>query len=317
MSGLAVFTHLKSSHVSRCLGRLLCFMGSKNSKSFIQIILYLAIVLLLSVPQARAEGISRIDLTPAEQAWLKAHPDITLGAPTTFPPFVIKRNDGTHVGIMVDFLEVASRLLNHRIHLHIEDPWGKVQERAENREIDGLSLGARSPRRAVHFRGTDTILDTYYSIFARSKNEHQIRQLSDLDGMRIGYREGGVARDFLREIPSAELKTYGTNESLTKALLSKEVDVVLAWLSYDFFRKNKLQGTIDNILLIEKYPMEMVTHIRKDWPEFVSIMNKVITAMQQDELPRILNKWFIDWPQSYSEKKVLLTSEEQAWWQTC
>jgi PAS domain S-box-containing protein len=59
--------------------------------------------------------------------------------------------------------------------------------------------------------------------------------------------------------------------------------------------------------------MEMVTHIRKDWPEFVSIMNKVITAMQQDELPRILNKWFIDWPQSYSEKKVLLTLEEQAW----
>jgi PAS domain S-box-containing protein len=217
---------------------------------------------------------------------------------------------------MVDFLEAASRLLNHRIHLHIEDPWGKVQERAENREIDGLSLGARSPRRAVHFRGTDTILDTYYSIFARSKNEHQIRQLSDLDGMRIGYREGGVARDFLRELPSAELKTYGTNEALTKALLSKEVDVVLAWLSYDFFRKNILQGTIDNILLIEEYPMEMVTHIRKDWPEFVSIMNKVITAMQQDELPRILNKWFIDWPQSYSEKKVLLTLEEQAWLDT-
>ncbi|MBW2476601.1 MAG: transporter substrate-binding domain-containing protein, partial [Deltaproteobacteria bacterium] len=256
----------------------------------------------------------KIELTPKEQAWLAEHPDISLGAPTTFPPFVIKRNDGTYVGMMVDFMEAASRLLNHRIRLHIEDPWAKVQERAKNREIDGLSLGARSPHRAVHFRETDTVFNTYYSIFARSRDEYQITQLSDLDGMRIGTREGGVARDFRGEIPSAEFKYYGTNEALTKALLSKEVDVVLSWISYDFFRKDKLQGTIDNILLVEEYPMDMVIHIRKDWPELVSIMNKVIAVMKQEELPRIMKKWFLEWPKKSAKvSRVNLTPEERAW----
>ena len=178
-----------------------------------------------------------VTLTPEEQAWLAEHPDIALGAPTSYPPFVIKKNDGTHVGVMVDYLEEVSQLLNHRIRLHIEDPWAKVQERAENREIDGLSLGGRAPHRAVHFSETDTVFNTYYSVFARSKDEYDIKQFSDLEGMRIGLREGGITRNWLEKLPSADLKPYGSNEALTQALLTREVDVVVSWISYDFFRK--------------------------------------------------------------------------------
>ena len=63
-------------------------------------------------------------------------------------------------------------------------------------------------------------------------------------------------------------------------------------MSYDHWRKQKLQGTIDKILLINEYPIEMVTYIRKDWPELILILNKAIAALQQDDLPRIINKWF-------------------------
>ena len=60
--------------------------------------------------------------------------------------------------------------------------------------------------------------------------------------------------------------------------------------------------------------MEMVTHIRKDWPELVSIMNKVIAAMKQEELPRIMNKWFLEWPkQAARVSRVNLTPEERVW----
>ena len=255
-----------------------------------------------------------ITLTAEEQAWLAAHQDIALGAPTSFPPFLIQRNDGTHVGVLVDYLEAVSRLLNHRIRLHIEDPWIKVQERAEAKEIAGLAMGGKAPHRAVHFSATDTVLNTYYSAFARSKDEYQIKQFSDLDGMRIGYREGGhPAINMLKKLPSADLKPYGSNEALTQALLSREIDIIVAWVSYDFFRKNKLLGTINNILVIEEHPVEMVAHIRKDWPELVSIMNKVIVVMQQDALPRIMNKWFVDWPKELKGPSFHLTPKEKAW----
>ena len=254
-----------------------------------------------------------LPLTPEEQTWLAEHPDIVLGAPTTYPPFVIERDDGAYEGVLVDYIETVGRLLGHRVRLHIEDPWAKVQEKATDGEIDGLALGARVPQREVHFSATDTVFDTYYSVFARSKEEYPVKRFSDLEGMRIAYREGGITRNWLEKLPSVDLKSYGTNEALTQALLTREVDVIVSWISYEFFRRNKLQGTIDNILLIDEYPIDMVTHIRKDWPEFVSIMNKVIAAMRQDELPRIMDRWFIEWPQQPVAPVDTLTFEERTW----
>jgi signal transduction histidine kinase len=253
-------------------------------------------------------------LTPEEQAWLAAHPDIALGASTTYPPFVIKRDDGTYEGVLVDYLEAASRLLGQRIRLHIEDPWIKVQERAEKREIDGLALGGKSSDRAVLYLATDTLFDTYFSIFGLAKDEHPIRRFTDLDGKRIGHKVGAKPTiELLQKLPNAILIPYNDNEELSQALLSKEVEFVGDWITFDFFRKRTLQGMIDNIYLIDEYPMVMVSHIRKDWPEFVSIMNKVIAAMRQDELPRIMDKWFIDWPQQASTTSIQLTPEERAW----
>ncbi len=47
----------------------------------------------------------QIILTPEEQAWLLAHPDIQLGYTDVFEPQVIINPDGSYSGILVDFLE--------------------------------------------------------------------------------------------------------------------------------------------------------------------------------------------------------------------
>ena len=245
-------------------------------------------------------------LTPEEQVWLAEHPEIVLGAPTDYPPMVIKRNDGSHVGVLVDLFEKASKLLNSRIRLHIEDSWGDVQKKAEKREIDGLAFGGRDPGRASQYNQTNVLITTYFSVFARSQNEYQLKKFSDLDGMYIGYKRAArPTRSLLEKLPTATLKPYDSHEAMTQALLSREIDVIVAWMSYDHWRKDKLQGTVDNILLIDEYPIDMVSHIRKDWPELVPILNKSIAVLQQDELPSIINTWFGQWPQ-----KSATTGEE-------
>ncbi|NOR23256.1 MAG: transporter substrate-binding domain-containing protein, partial [Desulforhopalus sp.] len=321
MSGLAVFIHLKSSQVFTCLGRLLCFVGRRNSKPSIKIIPFLIILLLLSITlSAWAEESSRIQLTPAEKAWLTAHPEVVLGAPTDYPPMVIKRKDGTHVGVLVDFFEETSKVLNHRISLHIEDSWADIQEKAQNRELDGLAFGGKDPSRAALYNPTNVLMHTYFSVFARSKNEFQLKRFLDLKGMRIGYKKAArPTRSLLEKLPSAILKPYESHETMTQALLQNEIDVIVAWISYDHWRKERLQGTIDNILLIDEYPIEMVSHIRKDWPELVSILNKALLALKKDEVPRITNKWFGEWPNralrehESQQLAIILPPQEQSW----
>ena len=255
-----------------------------------------------------------VTLTAEEQAWLAEHPEILLGAATGYEPMVIKRSDGTHVGVLVDFFEQISRGLNTRIGLYIEDSWAVVQVKAQNRKIDGLAFGGRDPGRDALYNATDIVLPTYFSVFARSQHEYRIERFSDLDSMRIGYKKAArPTRSLLEKLPSAILKPYDNHETMTQALLSREIDVIVAWISYDHWRKDLMQGTIDNIYLIKEYPIEMVTYIRKDWPELIPILNKAIAALQQDDLPRIINKWFGQWPRLSAATGVTLTLEERAW----
>ncbi|CAB5167086.1 hypothetical protein D3OALGB2SA_5839 [Olavius algarvensis associated proteobacterium Delta 3] len=258
-----------------------------------------------------------VTLTPEEQAWLKAHPEIVLGAPTNYPPSVIRQADGTHIGLTVDLFEQISRVLNTSIGLHIEDSWSDIQEKAKNREIDGLALGARDTSRDAIYNATDVVMPTYFSVFGRSRIEYQIERFSDLDSLRIGYKSAArPTRSLLERLPSATLKPYDSHESLTQALVRREIDVIVAWMSYDHWRKQKLQGTIDKILIIEEYPIEIVTYVRNDWPELIPILNKAIAALKQDELPRIINKWFGEWPQRFFSDRLSLTAEEMAWIKT-
>jgi ABC-type amino acid transport substrate-binding protein len=262
-----------------------------------------------------------VELSDEERAWLDEHPEIVLGAPTSYPPMVIKRADGTHVGVLVDLFEQVSRRLNIRIRLHIEDSWADVQEKAQNGEIDGLAFGGRDPSRDALYNATDIVMPTYFSVFARSQNEYRLKRFSELKGMRIGYKRAArPTRSLLEKLPSTILKPYDSHESMTQALLSKEIDVIVAWMSYDHWRKERLQGTIDNILLIEEYPIEMVIYIRKEWPELIPILNKAIASLQQDALPHIIDKWFGQWPQRFTaaaeEAKIPrlnLTAQERAW----
>jgi len=296
---------------------------------------WFAIVLLTATPSASAVGATHerhpddpaslshnqggenkllLELSDEERAWLAEHPEIVLGAPTNYPPMVIKKPEGTHVGVLLDFFEQISQRLNSRISLHIEDSWADIQEKAQNREIDGLAVGGRDPSRAAIYNATDVLFPTYFSVFARSQNEYRLKRFSDLKGMRIGYKRAArPTRSLLEKLPSAILKPYDSHESMTQALLSKEIDVIVAWMSYDHWRKTKLQGTIDNILLIEEYPIEMVAHIRKDWPELIPILNKAIAALQHEDLPHIINKWFGEWPRLSKVIPLPLTSEERAW----
>jgi hypothetical protein len=119
----------------------------------------------------------------------------------------MKRVNGTHVGMLVDLCEQINRLLNTGIYLSVEDPWVKIQEKAQHGEIDGLALGAKDPSRDALYNATDTLVPTYFSVFDTSQNEYRIKRFSDLEGMRIGYKKGArPTRSPLEKLSSAILK---------------------------------------------------------------------------------------------------------------
>ena len=89
-----------------------------------------------------------VTLTPEEKAWLKAHPDIQLGYTGDFEPLVIINPDGTHRGLLVDFLDEFNKRLGTRIALRT-DSVPKIIEKAKTKQVDGIL--ALHPERADKF----------------------------------------------------------------------------------------------------------------------------------------------------------------------
>jgi PAS domain S-box-containing protein len=256
----------------------------------------------------------KVLLSGEEQAWLEAHPNIQLGAPTSYPPLVIKNAKGSHTGMLVDLFELISQQLNINIQLYIEDSWPSVLEKAKNGTIDGLASGGRSAGRKEHLNPTDTLYSSYYYVFARTNNQLHIKSVKDLKGMRIGYKKADTpVKSLLDTYDGVTPIPYIDNAAMTKGLMNKEVDVLVAWISYDFYRRDKLQGAVDNILLATDTPLDMYIHIRKDWPELIPILNKVLSSIRENELLKIMDKWFIERPRLPVPLKTHLTKMEQAW----
>ena len=62
----------------------------------------------LSADLVKAQSLApepMVTLTPEEQDWLRAHPDVTFGFTYSFEPFLIRGDRGQHIGIVLDLLK--------------------------------------------------------------------------------------------------------------------------------------------------------------------------------------------------------------------
>ena len=131
----------------------------------------LSVIFLIvsSLQTAWAGNTPQIDLTPEEQAWLKAHPDITLGTSASYPPHIVKNTDGTYTGVLPEIYKQISQILDTKVNVHVGEVWSLVQKQAENRELDGLAIGGRDPHRDKYYTATDLIYPSFFSVFADAR----------------------------------------------------------------------------------------------------------------------------------------------------
>ncbi|WP_374236815.1 MULTISPECIES: transporter substrate-binding domain-containing protein [unclassified Thiocapsa] len=101
--------------------------------------------------EARSEEAYPVVLTPAEQAFIRAHPVITLGTNDSWEPYVIVDADGAISGYDADVLARIEALTGLRVQL-LPGDWRERQNQARLRAIDGLSTGVVHPERADHLK---------------------------------------------------------------------------------------------------------------------------------------------------------------------
>ena len=272
-------------------------------------------ILLLMGGAANAD-MALPDLTPAESAWLESHRSevIRVGPVDDNPPYTFVDEKGAFQGVMADYL----RLANSRLKLDLEFASGFHMADA----LDGVSKGTidliptvgTTPERAKILDFTRFRIPVSLTIMTRTEAE-PIESLEDLGGRTVAVVKGFIsAGELLRNHPS--IKPHWVEEPLDglRAVSSGEADAYQGVAGVGIFIASR--HGLTNLKVAMVYGVgsnDVGLGVRKDWPEFVSILDKVFDAIPETEITAIFRKW-LPIPEGYKPpKRLSLTAAERAW----
>ncbi|HTB81026.1 MAG TPA: transporter substrate-binding domain-containing protein [Opitutaceae bacterium] len=254
-----------------------------------------AFVAAVFIPVAHAaapnKSESRIDLTPAEQAWLAAHPHIRLGYDPSWQPFSFTDDGGKLGGIDADVLA----LICPRLGLHLETgtapTWSVVYARALAREVDMLAGTARTPEREPYFLFTAPYLSFPVAIITRTDAPF-LWSVQDLVGRKVAVaRNYAPTLDLQREYPGLQLVFTNTMNEAMQLVARGQADAVVTNLANASFII-KTRGLTDlKIAGMMPRDFELRYAVRPDWPELVGILDKGIASLTPSDLQAIDNRW--------------------------
>ena len=252
---------------------------------------------------------SRVVLTPEEQAWLSAHPNIVLGYTDAFEPEVIVNPDGSHSGILVDFLDEMNRRLGTRITLQIDSIPGILQK-AKNKEVDGILEMLPEYADKLGLLKSIGYLRAYPAVFAR-KNV-SFAGPDDFAGKKIAiidkvYFSEKMVREYGEQATILRVKdAIQGMKSVSEG--AADLYIGVSFNSYYITKYQLFDVAIKYIF--RDFPDKFGMAVRPDWPELVPILNKGISSFSQNDIDAMVAKW-VHLPQQ--EITIELTPEEQAW----
>lgn len=157
-------------------------------------ILSLSVVALLIVQLSKTD--TTVLLTPAEKAWLKAHPVIRLAPDPDFPPTEFFAVDGHYTGIASDYVALLQKRLGIHFQIVKLRDWAEVLKNARQKEIDVLAATTKTPERADYLLFTKPYLELPGVIITRN-NFDETLNLRRLNGKNIAIKAGYGARYYV------------------------------------------------------------------------------------------------------------------------
>jgi signal transduction histidine kinase/ABC-type amino acid transport substrate-binding protein/DNA-binding response OmpR family regulator len=252
-----------------------------------------------------------LELTPEEQAWLEAHPDVTFGFTDSFEPFLIRGVRGQYTGILVDLLKELNSQLGTQFKLEV-DSWPVILGKVKKKEMGAVLAVAHHTVDAFGLSKTIPYFTVYPTFFAREDALFTIKSLDDLRGKSVAImNKAKVMESILEPYESdVDISRYPDNRTPLQMVFDGKVDLAFGLSIHAYYiHKYGLIGVKPAYTLLER-PSNVGMAVRTDWPELVSILNKWLTSFSEQEFDTIIRRW-IDTP--FREKTIELTDEEKDW----
>ncbi|MDR0496688.1 MAG: transporter substrate-binding domain-containing protein, partial [Treponema sp.] len=227
-------------------------------------------------------GITSIEIAAIE-AFQATGRSFSYGSMKTTEAF--KLQDGTNAGFSALFCEFLSELLGIPF-IQEAHGWDSIVDGLEKMTLDFSGDLILTPeRRQVYFM-TNPIAARLFGIFYSDKNRDKFAKEEDINGLRIGFYEGGViAQSIMEAYPDLNFESvYLYNpQDVAESLASGKIDafIVDAVISVEFEDYPWIESKIFFPLIYA--PVSMTTK-NQDLKPIISVIDKYIEAGGIDHL---------------------------------
>ncbi len=232
-----------------------------------------------------------LHLSADERVWLEEHPVLRTAIDSHWAPIEYIDEQGVYRGVSADYLKRMEELLGIRFEVVSDLNWQQTLAAFKRGEIDVLPSLRRTPQREAYIDFSDSYTGFPISIFTGSRVPY-VGSLEKLEGLKVGVVDGHATQDLLsRYHPDIELVPVSDTVDGLDRLSDGEIDAYVGallvtsyYIAQEGFTDIKVAGETP-------YYYEQSMGLHKGNPVLLSILNKALAAISQDERETIYNRW--------------------------
>jgi two-component system sensor histidine kinase EvgS len=237
---------------------------------------------------------SFVELTPEEKNWLTAHPVIRIGAETNYAPYEFQDSRGRFVGVVADYLDIIRYKLGTRFQVTQLPDFGTLENKLRKKELDVVLAVAHSADREEFLAFTKPYLQ-YVNVIVTRDDYSFVSGLKDFQENRVAVVEGHSSKQLAARVyPNFNVTAYpNLLDGLMAVSTGKTDGLVDDIFPIVYMIRNRQISNLKIATAVEKalQPQGFSVGVRKDWPELVGILDKVLLTISHEEQREISQKW--------------------------
>jgi two-component system sensor histidine kinase EvgS len=257
-----------------------------------------------------------ITLSPQEQKWLADNPIVTVAGNVNFPPIDFVNKQNVHTGFSHDLLELIARRVGFKLAFNTSI-WSEALASTKRGENMLLPAIYHNKEREKDFLFSDEYFRSLEYFF--SKNSLNITNNSNLKGLTLAIVKNHAVEPLIRATyPELNIVNAGNLKDTIQLVLENKADLV-----YHAYSAIQYQLNTDGIVNFQALmPLEGASSFgirmaaTKNNPELISLINKGLATVTQEEKIQLLNKWSISTQaiNTIEEDKVFELTQKQKQW---
>ena len=231
-----------------------------------------------------------LNLSKEEQSYLDKKESIKICILTDDMPYS-KISDGKFIGMAAEYVNIISTKLDMKFELIPTKTWDESLKNIKEKKCDLLPLTQETPNRKKYLNFTDTYQSTSL-IITTTNDKIFISNIKNIIDKKLSIRKDCSFIELLKtKYPNINLvKVDSTKDALQKVLNGEVYGYIgtLASTAYEiqknFLGRLKISGSIGDEIALK-------TALNKDDPILLSILNKSINTITEEQKQIIFNKY--------------------------